>query len=71
MIDLIFKGLMAGIAGILEFIVVAGFIGLFLMLPFLLKGGWILGIVIYGFIVPMFIMVIIEAINQSKKDDEE
>lgn len=43
MINGIFWFFMNCIGHIVEFIIVAGIIGFFLMLPFLLKGGWIIG----------------------------
>ena len=44
MINGIFWGLMNGIAAILKFVVVFIMLGFIFLLPFLLKGGWLLGL---------------------------
>lgn len=67
MIDGIFELIMGAIGSILSFIIVAGIVGFILILPFLLNGGWILGILIYGFIFGMIAIMISE---KCKKDDE-
>ena len=43
MINGMFWFFMNCIGSILKFVIVFGIIGFFLMLPFLLKGGWIIG----------------------------
>lgn len=50
MINGIFWFFMNCIGNILKTVIVFGILGFILILPFLLKGGWLLGILIYGYI---------------------
>ena len=50
MINGMFWFFMNCIGNILKTVIVFGILGFILMLPFLLKGGWLLGILIYGYI---------------------
>lgn len=50
MINGMFWFFMNCIGSILKTVIVFGILGFILMLPFLLKGGWLLGILIYGYI---------------------
>lgn len=62
MINEIFWGLMNSIASILKFVVVFIMLGFIFLLPFLLKGGWLLGLLIYGY--PL--MIVIWYLTQGK-----
>lgn len=50
MIDKIFWEIMNCISNILKFVIVFLILGFLILLPFLLKGGWAVGILIYGYI---------------------
>lgn len=50
MIDKIFWELMDCISNILKFIIVFLILGFLLLLPFLLKCGWVVRIIIYGYV---------------------
>lgn len=65
-INAIFWGFMNSFAAILKCIIVFGLIGFILLLPFLLKGGWLLGIMIYGYLG----LVIYNAFIQSDLNQE-
>ena len=70
MIDGIFWALMNCIGSILKFIIVFLILGFILLLPFLLKGGWIFGIVLYGFLGLSFITFLIDKHNSARKNFE-
>ena len=70
MINMIFWALMSVIANIIQFIIVFGILAFIFLLPFLLKGGWILGIVLYGFLGLSFITFLIDKHNSARKDFE-
>lgn len=70
MINGIFYFMMNAIGNILKFIIIFGIIGFILLLPFLLKGGWILGVLIYGFFVLAFV-VAADNIDENNKSLEE
>lgn len=70
MINGIFWALMSGIANIVQFIIVFGILAFIFILPFLLKGGWILGIALYGFLGISFITFLIDKHNSAKENFE-
>ena len=70
MINMIFWALMSAIANIIQFIIVFGILAFIFLLPFLLKGGWILGIVLYGFLGLSFITFLIDKHNSARKKFE-
>lgn len=70
MINMIFWALMSVIANIIQFIIVFGILAFIFLLPFLLKGGWILGIVLYGFLGLSFITFLIDKHNSARKNFE-
>ena len=70
MINMIFWALMSVIAHIIQFIIVFGISAFIFSLPFLLKGGWILGIVLYGFLGLSFITFLIDKHNSARKNFE-
>ena len=70
MINMIFWALMSVIANIIQFIIVFGILAFIFLLPFLLKGGWIFGIVLYGFIGLSFITFLIDKHNSARKNFE-
>ena len=70
MINGIFWFFMNCIGNILKTVIVFGILGFILMLPFLLKGGWILGIVLYGFLGLSFITFLIDKHNSARKNFE-
>lgn len=70
MINMIFWALMSVIANIIQFIIVFGILAFIFLLPFLLKGGWILGIVLYGFLGLSFITFLIDKHNSAIKNFE-
>ena len=70
MINMIFWALMRVIANIIQFIIVFGILAFIFLLPFLLKGGWILGIVLYGFLGLSFITFLIDKHNSARKNFE-
>lgn len=70
MINMIFWALMSAIANIIQFIIVFGILAFIFLLPFLLKGGWILGIVLYGFLGLSFITFLINKHNSARKNFE-
>lgn len=70
MINMIFWALMSAIANIIQFIIVFGILAFIFLLPFLLKGGWILGIVLYGFLGLSFITFLIDKHNSARKNFE-
>lgn len=70
MIDKIFWALMNGIASIVKFIIVFGMLGFIFILPFLLKGGWILGLILYGWLGISAVTFLIDKHNSNKKDFE-
>lgn len=70
MINGIFWFFMNCIGHIIEFIIVAGMIGFILILPFLLKGGWIFGMMLYGFLGLSFITFLIDKHNSAREDFE-
>lgn len=63
MIDKLFSMIILGIAGVVKFIIVFMFLGLVLILPFLLKGGWVLWILIGA--------GIIDSIRKNKDKDNK
>lgn len=71
MIDMIFWGFMKIISNIVKFIIVGGIIGFILLLPFLLKGGWLFGIIVYGFLGISVITFIVDQYNANNKRFEE
>lgn len=71
MINGIFWFFMNCIGHIVEFIIVAGIIGFILILPFLLKGGWIFGMVLYGFLGLSFITFLIDSHNSARENFEK
>jgi phosphotransferase system glucose/maltose/N-acetylglucosamine-specific IIC component len=71
MIDMIFWGFMKIISNIVKFIIVGGIIGFILLLPFLLKGGWLFGIIVYGFLGISIITFIVDQYNANNKRFEE
>ena len=70
MINMIFWSLMSVIANIIQFILVFGILAFIFLLPFLLKGGWIFGIVLYGFLGLSFITFLIDKHNSARKNFE-
>ena len=70
MINMIFLALMSVIANIIQFIIVFGILAFIFLLPFLLKGGWIFGIVLYGFLGLSFITFLIDKHNSARKNFE-
>ena len=70
MINMVFWALMSAIANIIQFIIVFGILAFIFLLPFLLKGGWILGIVLYGFLGLSFITFLIDKHNSARKNFE-
>jgi len=70
MINMIFWALMSVIANIIQFIIVFGILAFIFLLPFLLKGGWIFGIVLYGFLGLSFITFLIDKHNSARKNFE-
>lgn len=70
MINMIFWALMSAIANIIQFIIVFGILAFIFLLPFLLKGGWIFGIVLYGFLGLSFITFLIDKHNSARKNFE-
>lgn len=70
MINMIFWALMSVIANIIQFIIVFGILAFIFLLPFLLKGGWIFGIVLYGFLGVSFITFLIDKHNSARKNFE-
>ena len=70
MINMIFWALMSVIANIIQFIIVFGILAFIFLLPFLLKGGWILGIVLYGFLGLSFITFLIDKHNSARENFE-
>ena len=70
MINMIFWALMSAIANIIQFIIVFVILAFIFLLPFLLKGGWILGIVLYGFLGLSFITFLIDKHNSARKNFE-
>ena len=70
MINMIFWALMSVIANIIQFIIVFGILAFIFLLPFLLKGGWIFGIVLYGFRGLSFITFLIDKHNSARKNFE-
>lgn len=70
MIDGIFWALMNCIGSILKFIIVFLILGFILLLPFLLKGGWMLGIIIYGFLGISIGTILVDQCNKSKEEFE-
>ncbi len=71
MINGIFWALMNCIGSILKFIIVFLILGFILLLPFLLKGGWMLGIIIYGFLGISVGTILVDQCNKSKEEFEE
>nr|DAI44930.1 MAG TPA: Cytadhesin P30/P32 [Caudoviricetes sp.] len=71
MLDNIFWFFMGIIGNIVKFIIVSGIIGFILLLPFLLKGGWLLGIIIYGFLFICIGTFLVDKHNQNKDHFEE
>ena len=70
MINMIFWALMSAIANIIQFIIVFGILAFIFLLPFLLKGGCIFGIVLYGFLGLSFITFLIDKHNSARKNFE-
>lgn len=70
MINMIFWALMSVIANIIQFIIVFGILAFIFLLPFLLKGGWIFGIVLYGFLGLSFITFLIDKHNSARENFE-
>ena len=70
MINGFFWALMCGIAYIVQFIIVFGILSFIFILPFLLKGGWIFGIVLYGFLGLSFITFLIDKHNSARENFE-
>ena len=70
MINMIFWALMSAIANIIQFIIVFGILAFIFLLPFLLKGVWIFGIVLYGFLGLSFITFLIDKHNSARKNFE-
>ena len=70
MINMIFWALMSVIANIIQFIIVFGILAFIFVLPFLLKGSWIFGIVLYGFLGLSFITFLIDKHNSARKNFE-
>lgn len=70
MINMIFWAFMSVIANIIQFIIVFGILAFIFLLPFLLKGGWIFGIVLYGFLGLSFITFLIDKHNSARKNFE-
>lgn len=70
MINMIFWALMSVIANIIQFIIVFGILAFIFLLPFLLKGGWIFGIVLYGFLGLSFITFLIDKHHSARKNFE-
>ena len=70
MINMIIWALMSAIANIIQFIIVFGILAFIFLLPFLLKGGWIFGIVLYGFLGLSFITFLIDKHNSARKNFE-
>ena len=70
MINMIFWALMSVIANIIQFIIVFGILAFIFLLPFLLKGGWIFGIVLYVFLGLSFITFLIDKHNSARKNFE-
>ena len=68
MINMIFWALMSVIANIIQFIIVFGILAFIFLLPFLLKGGWIFGIVLYGFLGLSFITFLIDKHNSAREN---
>lgn len=68
MINIIFWALMSVIANIIQFIIVFGILAFIFLLPFLLKGGWIFGIVLYGFLGLSFITFLIDKHNSAREN---
>lgn len=71
MINGIFWFFMNCIGHIVEFIIVAGIVGFIFMLPFLLKGGWILGImyVLWGSVIA--VGAIDRYVQEKERDKNE
>ena len=70
MINGMFWFFMNCIGSILKFVIVFGIIGFFLMLPFLLKGGWVLGIM-YIFWISVTGIVVIDRYFQGKEKNRD
>lgn len=70
MINGIFWAFMSAIANIIQFIIVFGILAFIFLLPFLLKGGWIFGIVLYGFLGLSFITFLVDKHNSARKNFE-
>ena len=70
MINMIFLALMSAIANIIQFIIVFGILAFIFLLSFLLKGGWIFGIVLYGLFGLSFITFLIDKHNSARKNFE-
>lgn len=66
MLDMLFFGFMNFFANIIKFIIVAGVIGFLLIIPFLLKGGWIIGVMYVLWI----ICTIVALINNKEKEND-
>lgn len=71
MLDSIFWFFMNIIGNIVKFIIVFGIIGFILLLPFLLKGGWIFGLIVYGFLSICVVTFIIDQHNTAADRFEE
>lgn len=69
MINNIFWALMNGFAAVIKYFIVFSFIGFILLLPFLLKGGFILGFVLYSYLA-LSIIGGIDKYNQENKGDK-
>lgn len=59
------------IGSILKFVIVFGIIGFFLMLPFLLKGGWILGLMFALWGISFTVLIIANCFEKDKEDKNE
>lgn len=70
MIDKIFFGIVGCFSSILAFFIVAAMVGFILILPFLLKGGWLLGLFIYGYPALMLICWLCSDKELEKKESE-
>lgn len=70
MINGTFWAFMSAIANIIQFIIVFGILAFIFLLPFLLKGGWIFVIVLYGFLGLSFITFLIDKHNSARKNFE-
>ena len=71
MIDGIFWAMMNCIGSILKFVIVFLILGFVLFLPFLLKGGWMLGILIFGFFGIWIWSFLMEQSRISKEEFEK